>query len=253
MNLIKQAVAVAIIATNSMAVEATETKEFSKTYDFDAKGKISIENINGDIKVTGWDRDEISLEYTITADSEKDLERVDVDINASGSHFEVEVDFAKSKGWFSWSSGSGEVDFELKVPMGSTLKSIESVNGDLEIKRVAGSVYADTVNGAIEVVEASGDVTAESVNGNVRLEMERMERGQKIKSDTVNGDIVLYAGEDSSFNLRSETLNGDLSNDFGIEVDEGEYVGADMDGEYNDGGAKLIFDTVNGDIELKKK
>lgn len=253
MNKIKYGVMIAMFVTSSISAEARETKTFSKTYDFDNNGKISIENINGEIKLEGWERDEISLQYTITADDKDDLERVKVEIKASNDNFEVDVDFNHSKSWFGWNSGSGEVDFALKVPASALLKTIESVNGDLLIEGISGHVYADTVNGAINISGAEGDVSAETVNGDVEVKMNRMARGQKIKGDSVNGDITVYASDDAAFSLRSETLNGDLSNDFGIEVDEGEYVGADMDGEYNDGGAKLVFDTVNGDIEVKKK
>ncbi|NVK21288.1 MAG: DUF4097 family beta strand repeat protein [Kangiellaceae bacterium] len=241
-----------LLAAATFAADATEKKRFSETYEFNRDGNVAIENINGDITITGWDRDEISLEYTVTADSKKDLERVKVEVNHSKSSFDVEVDINSKKGWFGWGGSSGEVEFELKVPNSVSLKTIESVNGDLALEGISGDVKADTVNGRIKISGSKGDVTADTVNGDIEIRMQRMSDGQRIKGDSVNGDIEVYAPEDSSFSLRTETVNGDLSNDFGIEIDEGKYVGADMDGEYNGGGAKLVFDTVNGDIDLKK-
>ncbi len=241
-------VALSVIAPVS---NADETKSFSQTYDFSATGSISVENINGSIDVAGWDKDEIALEYVITADNEKDLERIEVVIDHSDKDFDVEVDF-KSRGMFSWGSGSGEVDFVLRVPNKAKLNSIDSVNGAITIKNMRSDVQADAVNGQITIEGSSGDVSADTVNGQIVIKMDRLGSSQRVKADSVNGDITLYAPADASFKLSSETLNGDLSNEFGIEVDEGEYVGADMNGTYNGGGANLSFDTVNGDIELRK-
>lgn len=241
-------VALSVLGT---ACQAKETKSFSQTYDFSATGSVSVENINGSIEVSGWDKDEIALEYVITADNEKDLKRIEVIIDHSEKNFDVEVDY-KSSGMFSWGGGSGEVDFVLKVPHKAQLNSIDSVNGAITIANIYNDIKADAVNGRVTVEGASGDVSVDTVNGKIIIRMARLGSSQRIKADSVNGDIAVYAPADASFKLSSETLNGDLSNDFGIEVDKGQYVGAEMNGNYNGGGASLSFDTVNGDIEILK-
>lgn len=250
-----QYLSVLLAAGITLPVNADVDKKFSKTYSFDNKGVISVENINGNIEIQGWDKNEISLEYVMTADNEKDLERIEVDVDASSSRFSVDVDYkSKKSGWFSWgNSGSGEVSFKLKVPNEAFLKNIDSVNGRIEIEDVLGEIRADTVNGRIEIEDAGSDVSADTVNGTVKITMSRFNGSQRIKADSVNGDIVLYLPDNGGFKLNAETLNGDLSNDFNIEVDVGEYVGADMKGSYKGGGAKLTFDTVNGDIDVKKR
>ena len=231
--------------------QAEETKSFSQTYDFSATGSISLENINGSIEVSAWDKDEIALEYVITANNKKDLERVEVTIDHSKKDFEVDVDY-KSTGLFGWGATSGEVDFVLKVPSQAKLDSIESVNGSITIKNMQGDVEAEAVNGKVNVEGASGDVAVDTVNGKVIIRLDRLTSAQRIKADSVNGDITVYVPVDAGFKLYAETLNGDLSNDFGIEVDEDQFVGAEMIGVYNEGGANLSFDTVNGDVEVRK-
>lgn len=243
--------AVVALSVFTTIAQAKETKSFSQSYDFSATGSISVENINGSIDISGWDKDEISLEYVITANNEKDLKRIEVNIKHSDKDFDVEVDH-KSSGMFSWGGGSGEVDFVLKVPNKAKLNSIDSVNGAITIKDMRSAVQADAVNGRITIEGSSGDVSADTVNGKIIIRMDRLGSSQRVKADSVNGDITLYAPADASFKLSSETLNGDLSNEFGIEVKKGRYVGADMNGSYNGNGASLSFDTVNGDIELRK-
>lgn len=243
--------ALVALSVFGVASQAQETKSFSQSYDFNATGSVSVENINGSIEISGWDKDEIALEYVITADNQKDLERIEVIIEHTDKDFDVEVDF-KSSGMFSWGGGSGEVDFVLKVPNKAKLNSIDSVNGAITITDMRSAIQADAVNGKITIEGSSGDVSADTVNGKIIIRMNRLGSSQKVKADSVNGDITIYAPADASFRLSSETLNGDLSNDFDIKVEHGKYVGAEMNGTYNGGGASLSFDTVNGDIEILK-
>ncbi len=246
-------VALALAASSfSYNAAADVEREFSETYKFNRDGVIRVENINGSIEIEGWDRNEIRLDYTAVADDKDDLEGVQVEIEASNSRFSVDVDFKQKKSWFGWNSSSGQVEFRLKVPHKAVLKMIESVNGNVSIEEVLGDIKADTVNGKIVIKNAGGDVSTDTVNGDIKVVMKSFANNQRIKSESVNGDIVVYLPENQGFRLEAETLNGDLSNDFGIEVDEGEYVGADMDGRYKDGNARLYFDTVNGDVAVKK-
>ncbi|AOE50644.1 DUF4097 family beta strand repeat-containing protein [Kangiella sediminilitoris] len=240
------------LGLSSLAVTADESKSFSETYDFSENGSINLDNINGNIEVTGWDKEEILLEYTITADDEDDLDNIKVEIEHSEDDFDVEVDI-DSGGFMSWGGSSGEVSFTLKVPHGVTLDSIESVNGNIEIEDVSGEIKAETVNGKIVIKNTAQDVKFGTVNGDVEVVVDTLSRSARIKGDSVNGDIDIYLPENDGFELSSDTVNGDLSNDFDIEVDEGEFVGADMNGEYKSGGASLKFDTVNGDISIHKK
>lgn len=246
-------IALAFAASSvSFSAVADVEREFSETYDFNSNGVIRVENINGNIEIEGWDRNEIRLEYTAVADDQDDLDAVQVEVDASDSRFSVDVDFKQKKSWFGWNSSSGQVEFRLKVPHKAVLKMIESVNGDVSIEEVLGDIKADTVNGKIVIENAGGDVSTDTVNGDIKVVMKSFANNQRIKSESVNGDIVVYLPENQGFRLEAETLNGDLSNDFGIEVDEGEYVGADMEGRYKNGSARLSFDTVNGDIDVKK-
>ena len=53
--------------------------------------------------------------------------------------------------------------------------------------------------------------------------------------------------------LEAETVNGHLSNDFGIPVNKHKYVGADMTGSIGSGGGEVRLNTVNGKIQVVKK
>lgn len=252
-----------IICTAALLVSLTATaplladvsKTISKSYSLAQDASVSIENINGNIEIVGWDRNEALLEYTKTAGDQENFDRIEVVVDSSNNRLSVEVDFKKQKsGWFFGSNGSsGEVDFTLKVPHSVYLKSVESVNGRISIDSIRGDIRSETVNGRIRIDGAEGDVNIKTVNGDMEVKMNRLSSEQKIKVDSVNGDIEIYLPENDGFRLSSDTVNGDLANDFGIEVDEGEYVGADMDGNYKSGGARINTVTVNGDTDIRKR
>ncbi|RDX35192.1 hypothetical protein DZA37_00110, partial [Kangiella sp. HD9-110m-PIT-SAG06] len=199
----------------SVAIKADESKSFSETYEFAKYGSINLDNINGNISVSGWDKNEILLEYTVTADDADDLKNIKVEVDHSEDDFDVEVDI-DSGGFMSWGGNSGEVSFELKVPAGATLNSIESVNGNINISGVSGEIKTDTVNGKIVIKNVANDAKFGTVNGNVEVHVDKLSSSSRLKGDSVNGDIEIYLPENDGFELKTDTVNGDLSNEFGI-------------------------------------
>ncbi len=66
--------------------------------------------------------------------------------------------------------------------------------------------------------------------------------------EAVNGRLDLYLASSLGADVRADTVNGSLKNDFGIEVRKGKYVGSDFQGSVGGGGAKVALETVNGSI-----
>jgi hypothetical protein len=52
-------------------------REAHETYPFEANGRISLENINGDVDITAWDRDEVKIDVLISAYSQERLAGID--------------------------------------------------------------------------------------------------------------------------------------------------------------------------------
>ena len=48
-------------------------------------------------------------------------------------------------------------------------------------------------------------------------------------------------------------VNGNITNEFGLTVDRGEWVGRSMEGVLRSGGARITIETVNGSIDIKKR
>ncbi len=229
--------------------QAKVSEENTARYPFDSDGSISVENINGSIKISSWDESDIEFTYVITGNSQKDLDRIDVDVRHSSDRFDVETDH-KSSG-FGWNSGGGSASYTLKVPEGVTLKLIDTVNGSIKIFGRFAEVEADTVNGDITVEGSTGDINLDTVNGSIELTLDSMD-DQDITMDSVNGRLELYIPGSLDASISADTVHGAIRNDFGLDVNKG-WVGQELKSTVGNGRANISMDTVNGAIEIRSK
>ena len=243
----------ALLMFSSAAVaDVRATEEFS--FDVDPGARISVENVNGDITVTGDSGSKVMVVANKKAGKQEYLDKLEIVIDASDDYVRIETQHPdRDGGWFNWgNNSSGSVSYELLVPSNVDLDSIETVNGDVVIESVDGEVTASTVNGTVSVSGVSSDVDLETVNGGIKAVFNELGDGQRVKADTVNGKIAIYLPEDASARIVAETVNGSIdADDFGLVVEKG-FVGRDLSGEIGSGDASVSLDAVNGSIRIKK-
>jgi len=215
-----------------------------------AGGYLSLENINGNVTIEGWKKNEVSI-VAVKSGKTKDIDRITVS---------VEVDKYEGKDWIHvstqydiFSLNSGRVDYTIKVPSGAILEDIELVNGNVKVTGVTGYLSLGTVNGSITATGMTGNAWVETINGNLDLSFDKMSSGQSVDLESVNGVVVLRIPANANAQVDAETLNGNVSSDFGLTVEKGEWVGRSMEGLVGSGGARISIETVNGNIEIKKR
>ena len=246
----------AIVFLAAALVPCLALAEVSKTeeYNFELKegGRISLSNVNGDVSIEGTDGRQVHIVATKKADSQKYLDGMNIEIDAKEDSIRIETKHP-SNGMLNWGGDdSGSVDYKLTVPHDVELDSIDTVNSDVEISGVIGSIDTESVNGKLHVTGVSGNLSADTVNGNIDVEFLQLGSGQRVSADAVNGRIVLRLPESSSAQIGAETLNGSIdADDFGLESDGG-FVGHELDGQIGSGEARVSIDTVNGSIDIKK-
>ncbi len=246
-----------MIAAASLALagvaraDVTATEEMS--YDVDPGARISLENINGDIRVSGGG-DRVHIIARKKAGKQEYLDELKVVVESSSDYVRIETRHPEREhSWFNWGGdSSGSVAYELTVPADVELDSIETVNGDVTIKAVLGRVKASTVNGGLDVDDLAGDVNLETVNGGIEARFAALSGDQRVDVEAVNGRIELYLPADASARVTAETVNGSIdADDFGLEPDKG-FVGRELSGDLGGGDARVSLETVNGSIKLKK-
>ncbi|MBA3694228.1 MAG: DUF4097 family beta strand repeat protein, partial [Acidobacteria bacterium] len=236
-------------------VQQDETEKFTQTYPLNANGKVSVSNVNGSIAVETWDRNEVKLEYVKTADSRERLSEVQIRIEARQDSFSVETDFEQ------WKRNDGkwkknnrfDIQYRLIVPRNAILDEIETVNGSVSITGAGNVTKASAVNGEVRATNLRGTANLSTVNGTVEADFEALQAVSKISLETVNGTVNLTIPSDANATVKADTLNGNITNDFGLPVRKGEYVGRDLYGKIGSGDVQIRLNSVNGALSVKRK
>ena len=246
------AASLAVIAFQANA-DVTEEETFS--FEVKSNANFSINNVNGDIEITGVGGNTIDVIAIKKADNQKVLDQIEILVDADANSVDIETELNKGdKNWFNWGGGDGaSVTFKVTLPSTVSLDAIDSVNGDITATNVSAEVSVDTVNGDIEVSGLTDDAELDTVNGKIQVSFTSFEGHQRASCDTVNGSIHVYLPENASASVNAESLNGSIKGgDFDLQVNKGRFIGRDMHGTIGDGSARLNLDTVNGSIRVSK-
>ena len=234
-----------------------ETEKFEQAYPLNAGGRVNLSNVNGSIVVEAWDRNEVKLEYTKVADSRERLADVQVKIESRPEYFSAEADYDNWKGKNSgdrWKNGGKlNVEFRLMVPRGAVLNEIETVNGSVTVSNFVNITIVSAVNGSVNATNIRGTAKLSTVNGEVKADFDRLETGSKVSLETVNGTVNLTLPSDVNATVRADSLNGNITNDFGLPVRKGKYIGRDLYGKLGSGDVQVKLDSVNGSLAISRK
>ena len=151
-------------------------------------GVVRIENPAGNIKVSGWDREEIEITGMLGPGAE-------LAFDGSPRRTRIEVESAGIP------HGTPST-LDIKVPAGSRLE-IDSFAAGIIVGGVSGTLRAETVNGSISVAGGLREVEVQSVNGSVTVTGAK----GRVHAEAVNGSVSLreIGGE-----LEASTVNGTL-------------------------------------------
>lgn len=232
------------------------TEKFEQTYPLQADGRVSLSNINGDITIEPWGRNEVRVEATKTADSAETLSEIEIKVDAEPAAVRIKTEM---KGWGYGNRNErnryrrSRVDYKISVPRNAKLDAIEAVNGSVTISGHAGSTKIAAVNGNVNASGLSGIADLSTVNGRVIADFGSVARGSLISLRTVNGSVAVTLPSDVDATIKADSLNGPISNDFGLQVRKGAYIGRDLHGKLGSGDAQIRLNSVNGELAIKRK
>jgi hypothetical protein len=144
------------------------------------------------------------------------------------------------------------VEFHVLVPRGVKV-GMNTVNGSVTVDGATSQVDAGTVNGEVDVSTTGGPVNAETVNGGVRARMGRVDTDDRMSFTTVNGNVVVEFTGDFGGDVDLSTVNGSLNTNFEMTVS------GRLDPKHlrthigKPGGPRMKLETVNGNVELRKR
>jgi DUF4097 and DUF4098 domain-containing protein YvlB len=241
-----------LICLSLLSTTATAEK-VDKRLDAAADGVVSISNIAGSVEVAGWSRKEVEVSGTLGKDVEelifeRDGNEIKITVRAPkrNSHdissdlvvkvpekssieivgVSADIDVQNVHGTQHLQSVSGDIDSEAY----SADIEIVTVSGDVELQGddEAARTQLETVSGDVDAQNLAGEISANSVSGDLTLVNSNFDR---VRLETVNGDIVFNSGLAQSGTFSLETINGDLDIDFNDSIS-----------------ARFVIKTFNGDI-----
>lgn len=232
-------------------------EEFHKTYPLSASGRVALENIQGNVKIQVWDRNEVKVDAVKSAYTRDLLNEAEIEIESSGDSLRIHTQYPDGNLTFN-SSGSrryqnpATVEYTLTVPRNARLNSIELVNGDLDIEGIAGEINASSVNGHVTARDLKGEAKLATINGELEATFEQLDESKPVSLGSVNGSVVLIIPSDSNVIIKAGTVSGAITNDFGLPVRRGDYVGRELYGQIGRGGARIKLGNVNGGIKIRR-
>jgi DUF4097 and DUF4098 domain-containing protein YvlB len=244
-----------------------------------AGGEIKIGNISGgpvEMSTSGGDVTvgDLQCEARLkTSGGDIRAGKVTSDLEVSTSGGDITVDEVKKKLDARTSGGNitvGDVGGEARL---------STAGGDVRVGKVAGRANLSTAGGDIELMGASGVVSAKTAGGDVRLKgvsgsIDAKTAGGEIDAEltpagkgdskmmTAGGDIRLAIAENAKVTIEA-TIQVDNSgrleryqvrSDFKADSYETDKAGAEIRAVYklNGGGDRIILQTVNSDIHIRK-
>lgn len=275
----------AVLCCTQAPAQKLEFKEHvSKSFSMNGnatQNTLAIYNINGAIKVEGYDGDKVMLEIDkrISAKTQEVLDqgkqefRLEIDQEADSiiAYIANPFDSRPNRQRRNWDGPkihyNFELDFTVKVPYSLNLH-ISTVNGgDINVNNVTGSLGVHNVNGAIRIVNAKGPANVRTINGNVDVNYVTLPPGES-DFKTLNGDIKITYPSALSVDCQFKTFNGDFYTDFpnverlpvkvvkNSENHENKTVyklSTETFIRIGKGGSTYKFETFNGNIYLKKQ
>ncbi|MGZ3872785.1 MAG: hypothetical protein ACXVJD_07695 [Mucilaginibacter sp.] len=265
-------------AANAQEYKTHISKQFSLQ-----KGAVAICNLDGPVKVEGYAGDKVIIEIdeTITAPDRETLEegkrdfRLGFDQRSDSlvAYTAYPYDTRPHRRWNSRDDGQRRIEYRVrleynvKVPNQVSLYATTVNDGDIAVKNVYGSLKINNVNGGIEIVNAKGTTSAHTVNGPVTVNY--LSNPPEASSYySVNGELNVTYPPNLSADVEFKSMNGQFYTDFPdaevlpsrINKTESKSGNGTIyklskasDVRFGSGGKTFKFETLNGNIYIKKQ
>ena len=224
---------------------AQVTEDFHRTVPLSSNGRVSLENINGNVTIAGWERNEVQIDAVKKASNQQKLDEARIEVDASSDSVRIRTRYPEGH----TNDNPANVTFELHVPRTARLDGINLVNGSLDVQRVSGDVNASLVNGRANIHDIAGRAKVSSVNGAINAYYRSLDNVREIELKSVNGSIDLGLPSSPNAEVSASTVSGGVTTDFPLQV-QGKFVGKHLDGKLGNGGTRIELSNVNGGIKI---
>jgi hypothetical protein len=243
---------------------------------------LDVRTLNGSIRVTGDAGADVRLEAVTRVEADDDaalragLQSMKLEAQEQGTTVAVtlrddgentcgEQQWHRGPAWWDRHGYSSSTDLTVQVPRDVRVR-LCTVNGDaVTVTGVAGDFDVSNVNGKVVLTGMSGSGSATTVNGGIEASFTTSPRTES-RFKTVNGSIEATFPRDFAADLQLKTFNGGLFTDFEttalpVAPERTERPGRPRyvyrqrgltKVRVGTGGPVVTFDTLNGDVRIKR-
>lgn len=217
-------------------------------YPLSPGGSVAVENIQGEVSVEGWDRAEVEITAAKIGSGQGDnLEgvRVVTEIGDRSLKFRTVYPPHLEK--------PVRVNYCLRVPRQVRLSSLRTLEGNIAVHDVEGSVDARTLSGNIEQMDVTGRVVARALTGSILVSLRALPVGTApLLLDTVNGNVVLLLPPRANADLELTTVAGTVEGNYAFQISSipGDSTRRTRVGL---GGVTVSLRTVRGSIRVAER
>lgn len=230
------------------------TEAFAETHPLAANGSVSLNNLNGDVEIVAWDRDEVSIEAEKSARDEEALKRISIVVEAEADRITIKTKHAKADDdswWGRRKTGGGSVRYTLRVPASLARLKVDVMNSDVTTGGVAREIKIATMNGRIVANGLTGNAKFDTMNGSIRAKFDRLGAGQTVSLDTMNGSCTVEVPAEASARITASTMNGRVRSELPVTVEKS--TRRSLRGALGAGEGKLELDSMNGSLTIRAR
>lgn len=213
-------------------------EEKEKLHYYNYKGRLIIQYQKAEKSFYSLGGSNLNKQLTIKIPATTAMGSVEVDTISSDSRIKG---IAADKIEMDSTSGDCEV-----VSSYSKDFSFDSTSGSLTAKSliVEGELDTDTTSGNVKVEGSVQEANLDTVSGSMYIDSDICP--DKVVTDSTSGDVILTIPENNGFTYRKDSVSGSLECEFQVTQREDK-------GTYKNGGALFSFDSVSGDMTIRKR
>lgn len=234
-------------------------------------GKLSLDLVNGDIHVIGYDGKDVIIEAIAEVDNS--VSRKKGNVRSDGMKritpadgFEITASEDNNNVKVQTDEVMKTINFTIKVPKKFSLKLSTVNNGNILIENVSGSFELENANGSIKMKNVSGSALANTINGDLIADFDSILTGTPMAFTTLNGDVDVTLPPTVKANIKMQSEMGEIYSDFDIDINKSTSKAKHTNekgiykiqqdkwtyGKINGGGAEILMKNMHGDVNIRK-
>ncbi|HVF49140.1 MAG TPA: DUF4097 family beta strand repeat-containing protein [Pyrinomonadaceae bacterium] len=230
----------------ALLVGTAGAQDFQKSYASGAGTSVAIANVSGNVHVTGYSGETISVAAYREG---RDRDLVQVEDLSSGNQIKLRARYPNN------CNCDASIRFEVRVPRSTRYKlgPLSTASGNVEVRDASGDVTVQTASGNVLIKDVSGAVNAQSASGDVNVEITRIEGAERMSFSTASGNVNVKLPDNPDADIHMSTASGSVRTDFPLDMDRRQYgPGASARGQLGNGTVRIRLSSASGDVTLSR-